>query len=202
VRKSSTTKAPLWLRRALLGVCYWVGHRRAYYRRHPLMEGAIVAELCNLINANLPEKYDLRCEVPYSSFVRVGQQTSVFTERSRVDLCITQPEEGNDPRFIIEVKRGSVSEVSIQADLVRLAEVKKRKRGLRTLLIGVTERLLPEPYVTADGFPSSRAFGISREPDYICKVLSAQKAIHLVTDLTVAHFAYALEVLPRRRVAT
>ncbi len=46
-----------------------MGHRRCLYRDYPLAEGALVAEVCNLIYANLPENLQLLCEVQYSSFV-------------------------------------------------------------------------------------------------------------------------------------
>ena len=56
----STTKDwPTWLERALQGLTYWTGHRRCLYRNYPLAEAAFVAELCNLIQANLPDRYSL-----------------------------------------------------------------------------------------------------------------------------------------------
>lgn len=62
--KRKPNPAPLWLRRSLLGVCLWVGHRRALFRRRPLAEVALVAELCNLISANIDDDRFISCEVP------------------------------------------------------------------------------------------------------------------------------------------
>jgi hypothetical protein len=56
-------KRPRWTQRALQGVAYWMGHRRCLYRDYPLSEGALVAEVCNLIYANLPDHLELHCEV-------------------------------------------------------------------------------------------------------------------------------------------
>ncbi len=53
--KTKLKKQPSWVERALQGVAYWMGHRRCLYRDYPLSEGALVAEVCNLIYANLPD---------------------------------------------------------------------------------------------------------------------------------------------------
>jgi hypothetical protein len=46
-----------------------MGHRRCLYRDYPLSEGALVAEVCNLIHANLSEPLQLQREVQYSTFI-------------------------------------------------------------------------------------------------------------------------------------
>jgi len=190
--------------RTLLGVCFWVGHRRAFYRRHPLSEGAIVAELCNLINANLPKDLELLCEQPYSQFVHVGDETSKFTERSRVDLCVcTLRDNARDAikscKMLIEVKRGSSSKASIKSDLARLAEVKRQRPNLRVVLFLVSERSRPAPYVTPKGFRSKRLYALEEDDLFVCKVLSAKKAVPALTDLDTAHYACALEVLRKKK---
>src|SRR5450759_1842594 len=53
-QRDSLEDVPDWARQALQGVTYWMGHRRCFYRNHPLTEGALVAEICNLVHANLP----------------------------------------------------------------------------------------------------------------------------------------------------
>lgn len=192
------------MRRALLGVCYWIGHRRAFYRRHPLSEGAIVAELCNLLSANLPADLELLCEVPYSKFVSVSAKTSKFTERSRVDLCICTSKETpvqsvRSCKVLIEVKRGSASKKSIQGDLARLAEVKRRRPEIQVVLFLVTEQLRPKPYVTRKGYRSQKLYVVDEDVSFIYRVLSAQKAVPGLTKLDIAHYACALEVLRKAR---
>ncbi len=98
---------PLWVRRALQGVAYWIGHRRCLYKGYPLSEGALVAEVCNLIFANLPKDYGLRCEVQYSTF---GERHN-NAKRDRADLVVykkaSSGKEKSTPKFIIEVKRAT-----------------------------------------------------------------------------------------------
>jgi len=61
---------PFWAKRALQGIAFWIAHRRCFYRQHPLTEGALVAEICNLINANLRDRdLTLDCEVQVSKFL-------------------------------------------------------------------------------------------------------------------------------------
>ena len=69
--KTALNKYPSWIERALQGITYWIGHRRCFYRSYPLSEGALVAEVCNLIHANLPDALSLMCEVQYSKILRV-----------------------------------------------------------------------------------------------------------------------------------
>ena len=198
---ATTEEAPLWLRRAMLGVCFWVGHRRALYRRHPLTEGAIVAELCNLINANLPSKLNLLCEVPYSKLIDVKDKESRFTERSRVDLSvgtIIRDQDGKtsmrDCKMIMEVKRTPSENAAIQNDLYRLAEVKNKKPSIQTILLLVSEGNRPQEYVSEDGYQINDTFEIEDEDACNYVVLSIQKAVFKLSDVDVAHYACALEV--------
>jgi hypothetical protein len=60
---------PPWAENVLQGIAYWIGHRRALYLHHYLTEGAIVAELANLMGAHL---YD----VDHGSEIgQVGKET-------------------------------------------------------------------------------------------------------------------------------
>src|SRR5260370_14583075 len=109
--KLKLKKQPVWVKRALQGVTYWMGHRRCLYRDYPLSEGALVAEVCNLIYANLPQDLQLLCEVQYSSFVKCDRMPQILQGRIRADLVVAEkpsPSGGDPvPKFIIEVKRAS-----------------------------------------------------------------------------------------------
>ena len=93
------------------GVAYWMGHRRCLYRDYPLSEGALVAEVCNLIYANLPDHLELHCEVQYAKFVKSRELPKILQGKIRADLVIAEKpvRAGSDPvpEFIIEVKRAS-----------------------------------------------------------------------------------------------
>jgi hypothetical protein len=49
-------RPPKWAERALQGLAFWIGCRHSLYAHYPLSEGALVAEACNLIYANLDAK--------------------------------------------------------------------------------------------------------------------------------------------------
>src|SRR5688572_19778057 len=104
---SSPKDLPAWVHKALQGITYWIGHRRCLYRHYPLAEGALVAEICNLIHANLPDRFLLKCEVQYSDFIGIDEKPTVLKERARVDLVIAQKSKKANkepsPKFIIEV---------------------------------------------------------------------------------------------------
>ncbi len=88
--KSEPKKQPVWVERALQGVTYWIGHRRCLYRDYPLSEGALVAEVCNLIHANLPEDLQLLREVQYSTFVESDPMPKILQGRIRADLIVSR----------------------------------------------------------------------------------------------------------------
>src|ERR1039457_5416711 len=91
---------PPWARQALQGVAYWIGHRRCLYRDYPLSEGALVAEICNLIYASLPRDSVLLCEVQYSKLLDDAKDRPTELQvRSRVDLMVAErsPTAGDEP---------------------------------------------------------------------------------------------------------
>ena len=104
--KSRLKRWPSWTREALQGVTYWIGHRRCLYRDYALSEGALVAEICNLIYANLPDDFVLMCEVQYSRLIGYDERPTELTERARADLVVAEKESGTGtdpvPRFVIE----------------------------------------------------------------------------------------------------
>jgi len=145
-------KAPWWLKRALLGTCFWMGHRHSLYREYPLGEAAMVAELCNLLFANLPPNLKLVCEVKYSDLLMIPNKKTMFTEKSRVDLCVCGPlTKGDEPlqkvQYVFEVKRGSASTAAVNDDLRRLLELKKARPKVSAFLLLVSERRLPARFV-------------------------------------------------------
>lgn len=125
---SSSTKgkkSPDWAKQALQGVTFWMGHRRCFYRRHPLTEGAMIAEICNLIHANLPHGLELTCEVLYAKLLpekpTEKEKDQILTELARADLVVSAGPLDTDgvpkPKFIIEVKRGSTPNSEIDFGL-------------------------------------------------------------------------------------
>jgi hypothetical protein len=193
------TGAPWWLRRALLGTCFWMGHRRSLYREYPLGESAMVAELCNLLFANLPTNMKLVCEVQYSKLLDIQDEETEFTERSRVDLCVCGPlKKGEDPlgkvRYALEVKRGKASATAVNDDLRRLLELKKACPGVTVYLLLVSEGRRPTRFVTDKSFAIRKKLSIP-ETDGHCYVRAVMKAVPAVKSLDSAHYACAIEVV-------
>ena len=137
--RKNTNDAPSWLKKALGGVCFWIGHRRSLYGEYPLGESAIVAELCNLLYANISREMKVVCETLYAELIDISDRQSEFTERSRIDLCVCR--KGKSERellgrveFAFEVKRGISANSSILADLKRLYELKEKRPEIRAFL--------------------------------------------------------------------
>ena len=108
---------PSWAERALQGLVFWVGHRRALYHHYPLSEGALVAETCNLIHANLDQDKRLLCERQYLKLLPAGHRLEAVHAKSRADIVVvrrpTQKQADgpgslvNSLEAVIEVKRAS-----------------------------------------------------------------------------------------------
>ena len=110
-------------------LAFWIGHRHSLFNAYPLTEGALVAEACNLIQANLPPGLILLPECMYRNLVPTDTHLEGVTGQSRADLVLCDGaakligREGNiSPyvRFVIEVKRGCALNREINADFVRL----------------------------------------------------------------------------------
>jgi hypothetical protein len=190
-------KRPIWAIRALQGVTFWIGHRRCLYKQYPLAEGALVAELCNLIHANLRDSYVLSCEVQYTELLAGNPRPGILTQRARADLVISEkPEDKNGeptPRFIIEVKRASAPASQIDADLQRLAAVRKTHPGIRTFLFLIAEAHRPKRFVDEDGKSKTGKHSIPGSTGYY-RIRRTLKAAHAYTEVGSAQYACFLEI--------
>lgn len=123
---------PNWTSDVLQGVTFWMGYRRSYFKDYPLLEGAIVAELCNLLSSKLNPDSDGRvfCEVPISNLIQ-DHTSRVERDTIRYDLLIAKENKPvrnsrqhnffDSASIVIEVKRGSASRDDVGSDLQRLA---------------------------------------------------------------------------------
>jgi len=197
--KSKGEKWPSWVREALQGVTYWIGHRRCLYRNYPLSEGALVAEVCNLIYANLPEGLELLCEVQYSKFVAANHPPEVLKGRIRADLVVAEKsnhKEGEPiPRFIIEVKRSSAPRTQINLDLRRLAAVRCLCQDIRAFLFVISEAQRPKQFVNQEGHSILGKHKIPQSDGHY-RVRRTWKAAHAFTKRERAQYACLVEVYP------
>ena len=150
-------KRQRWLEHALQGLAFWIGHRHSFFNDYPLTEGALVAEACNLIQANLPHPFILLPECMYKNLVAPKTKIENVTGNSRADLVIC--DEGaklagrekninQHVKFIIEVKRGSAPQAEINRDLIRLHNyLKVANNGARAFLFVMSESSAPRRFV-------------------------------------------------------
>jgi hypothetical protein len=190
-------KRPSWATRALQGMTYWIGHRRCLYRQYPLAEGALVAELCNLIHANLHHDLLLTCEVQYTDLLEGKPKPDILTQRARADLVISEKPDEKDgeptPRFIIEVKRASAPKAQIDADLQRLAAVQRTHRGVRTFMFLIAEAHRPKRFVDGEGKSLTGKYPIPNSPGHY-RVRRTLKAAHAYSEVANAQYACLVEV--------
>lgn len=201
--KTSGAKIPSWVEISMQGIVYWIGHRRCVYKGQPLTEGALVAELCNLIYANLNGKLDLQCEVQYSNYKIKYDRDSEVTAFSRADLVIGEKQAGSkllDPKFIIEVKRASAPKKEIYSDLCRLAQVHKSLKEVRTFLFVISEAGRPRQFVTSEGKASEKnnyAQYMKNKIGVNYKVRRVLKAAHTFEKKEKVQYACIIEVYPK-----
>ncbi len=142
-----------WLETALQGLAFWIGHRHSLYRHYPLPEGALVAEACNLIQANIPDSMVLFPECMYRNLVAEGIQLQGIGNQARADLVVCESvaksigRDGNlsqHVRFVMEMKRGGSNVQSINTDLIRLHTLlESSPADVRAFLIIVAESRAP-----------------------------------------------------------
>lgn len=197
---------PSWISDVMQGLCYWIGYRRTYYRHHKLVEGAITAELSNLINSKINHDQYIHCEALYKN---LGLRfPSGMARNFRLDLLITKSNEKNiklfDGDVAIEVKRGVAPKKEILEDLRWLLMLKRANRNLRTYLLIVSEGEPPKQFEwfskKSDGKielkASRKVFkfdGIKPSTKGKCKVRRVCKAI-ASTKPKQSHTAVLIEV--------
>jgi len=196
---STPEKEPAWVASALQGITHWIGHRRCLYRHYPLSEGALVAEVCNLIHANLSDEYLLKCEVQYSTLIPRDEAPAELTDRARADLVVFERMKNatNDSiaRFIIEIKRASAPKAQIEADLRRLSAVRYLCRDIRTFCFIISEAQRPPRFVDKKGMSIRGKMKISGSDGYF-RVRRTWKAAHAYTKRDKAQYACLIEVYP------
>ncbi len=200
---------PGWCNRTLQGLVYWIGHRCALYNGHHLTEGALVAEACNLIYANLHDNQDLRCEVQYSQLLP-HKLPDCLRHNSVADLVIVEAATGTKTKepgglfakvsAVIEVKRANAGKKLIEDDIERLTALKGASKhfnpDLRTFLLLVSEAKLPRRFVRGDGTAVRGNLKVAnpRIPGSYFRVKRVCKAAHSFRRKELAHFACIIEV--------
>lgn len=191
-----------WLEHALQGLAFWIGHRHSLFRDYPLAEGALVAEACNLIQANLPHTLVLFPECLYKNLTRDQRPVTGIGAKARADLVLcdvaARPlgREGHiaaHTKFVIEVKRGNASTQAVNDDLKRLHSfLENSTAGTRCFLLVVSESRAPTRFVKE---------GVSRLGSHEIpgtngqfRVRRSVKAAASFSGKTSAHYVCLIEV--------
>jgi hypothetical protein len=185
------------------------------YRDYPLSEGALVAETCNLIQANRGPNEVLLCEQQYNRLMPPATWPDTLGPRARADLIVTRdltPKQAAEIRNLspylaaaIEVKRASAPQAQVNQDLLRLATCKRANPNAQTLLFVVAEAHRPEQFVTPEGrailgkhpiFNANAHYRVRRA----CKAAAAFtcKAAAAFSGKESAHYACIIEVFNDR----
>jgi hypothetical protein len=196
---------PKWAEPVLHGLSYWIGHQRAYFSDYPLLEGAITAEMCSLVNSKIEHSIDgyLYCEVMYKHLTGFEDP-----DQRRADILIAKTEKflpnverkdlAGTVTTVIEVKRGNVAKTEVTKDLQRLAHIKFLKPSVRAFLIIVSEGKLPNQYdwfaeSEDDVVASRRAIKIEAK-NAVCKVRRVCKVTSSLRTQKTFHSAILIEV--------
>ncbi|MCZ6744526.1 MAG: hypothetical protein O7D31_07595 [Alphaproteobacteria bacterium] len=194
---------PKWSEKAMQGLAFWIGHRHSLYRDHPLTEGALVAEACNLIYANLGADEILLCEEQYSRLTLNGSWPANFGPKARADLVIaaniTNAQAASAKSLathlvaVVEVKRASAPKSQIDQDLKRLATLKHNNLDVRALLFVVAEAHRPRRFVAPEGRAILGKHNITGVNAHY-RVRRACKAAAAFSGKESAHYACVIEV--------
>lgn len=193
---------PRWLENAIQGLAFWIGHRRAMFPHYPLSEGALVAELCNLIQVNLGDDHCLFPEIAYSRITTGAGTPEGIPTKARADLVLfngsrSDIEERSDlvtpASAVIEVKRASAGPSLINDDLRRLAQARQANMGMRGFLVVASEAKQPARFV-ARGISKRGKAPIPGLSSWYYRVRRTTKAASSYKALQGQHYICMIEV--------
>jgi hypothetical protein len=191
-----------WMETALQGLAFWIGHRRALFRHYPLPEGALVAEACNLLQANKPDDLVLKPECMYKNLVPTGRLPKDISSQARADLVVCNANARQADRsqnisdlvkFVLEVKRGDAPKHLINEDLRRLQSfLRASSPDIRAFLLIASEANSPNMFVE-DGKAIRRKVQIAGSPGHFM-VRRTLKASGSFSGKTSAHYVCLVEL--------
>ncbi|MCQ2097797.1 MAG: hypothetical protein MJY87_07650 [Fibrobacter sp.] len=183
---------PQWMSTALQGITAWIDYKRCFYSNSKILELPLVCAMSDIVAARLPNDMELRCEVPYKLFSKVKDST-------RADMVIckkkTSNEDGLDPIFVIEVKRGDEACV-LRKDLTRLARLKRENPSIRVFEIVIKEHEMPNNLVSESGVAQSidELHGFNAKVMRVCKTIHTSRFNDNRKNLETANYACAIEI--------
>ena len=164
-----------------------------------MSEGALAAELGNLIHSHLPDKLHLRYEYMYSSLLPTGVGSEDVTALARADLAVYESlkspsgQQTSSVRFVIELKRASAAEGRINKDLRRLALIVENRENVRAFLCVASEESRPNRFATVNGIARRKEVPVEGST-CVCAVVNLKKAAFLFENRERAHYVCLIEV--------
>ena len=194
--------APRWMSSPLQALSFWVAYQHVVYRHHLLPEGAIVAELTRLLDAEVGQETVVVREPMYRELVSTAG--SKWVDACRCDLAVRIKGTGGRHGQVIaaiEVKRASASDDVVNEDLVALHQLKQADPTIRGFVVVVSQADWPRRWVTADGTANREVetLPVSEpgQPDYEIhvRVRRVMKAAHSFQSFYKATYCCLLEVI-------
>ena len=203
---STATKqvdVPRWLRDPLQSLAFWVAYQHQVYRHHPLPEGAIVAELTRLVDAELASERSLVREVMYREIA--SQAGAGWGDGSRCDMAVLRTGADDEPgefEAAIEVKRSWAAESVLDEDLIALHQLRQANPGIRAFLVIVSQAGLPSRWVShlgtanraVDPLKFSETCGEASQSEIRLRVRRVAKAAHSFKLIDKATYCCLIEV--------
>ena len=132
--------------KVLQAAAHWIAYKKQYFDGHLLLEGAIVAELTQLLSAKLDKSMQLKCEMHYKNILGAGKGSK------RADLVVGKKESDEFiihevievKRFEINKKKGNLNE--IKKDFEKLSQVTDLNPRPRLFQLIVGQHSLPDVY--------------------------------------------------------
>ena len=193
---------PDWLPEAIQSLAFWVAYQHQIYRHHRLPEGAIVAELTRLVDAEVGRDLIVLREPLYRTFP--GADRDVWPDLSRADLAVRRKGDGKEPgavEAVIEVKRAASAAREIDRDIAALHQLRASNPAIRTFVLLVSQAGWPRRWVNVNGnarrdvetVRHRTADGV--EVEIALRVRRVTKAAHSFKSIDKASFCCLVEVM-------
>lgn len=138
---------PHWSR-VLQGLAHWIAYKSQYFDGHLLPEGAIVAELTQLLSSKISSVSKIECERMYKTLYKTSAPKNLNNRRA--DIVIGEKPKNKGIHIakvgeVIEVKRykeGSFKK--IESDFEKLAMLKGINKNVRLFQVIVGQKKVPK----------------------------------------------------------
>lgn len=136
---------PRYYEPVLQALTHWIAYKREYFYEHLLPEGAIVAELTQLLSAKLPSGFQVKCETLYKDM------DPTVEKLIRADITISECVDGClELRDVIEVKRydSAADFDKVIKDADKLSILREALPHVSLLQVVAGQRRAPDKLVT------------------------------------------------------